>query len=236
MTTLPKTTHPYPLFRSYESSEVFRQPDRVASPPEKLFVRGALEPGLACPRIGIVGSRIACGASRKWAWALAAEAATRGIAVVSGGARGIDAEAHWGALSVGGVTWWVSGTAVDRVYPAEHGPLLRELLRCGGALLSELAPGMKSGRHFFRLRNRLIAGLSDALVVVAAGAKSGTLATIDYALKQRVKVYIPPIGSVPETIGITALRNHAQIQCLSRENLFTQLSKRGGNCIARGRS
>jgi len=236
MNEITSSIQSLPTFQLYSPSEVFEEPALLVPTVEALFVRGNLRTGLSRPRIGIVGSRRASRQALRWAADLAAQSAGRGLVVVSGGARGIDSEAHRGALSARGTTWWVSGTAVDRVYPAEHKPLLRGILEGGGALISEIPPGGKSGRHLFRLRNRLIAGLADTLVVVAAGAKSGTLSTIDYALGQGTPVFVPPLGEVPETDGITSCRKHPKISSLSRENLFTQLSKRRRNCIARGRS
>ena len=236
MNKSPNAIQILPRFQLYSPAEVCEDPTLLVPAVDAFFARGDLRPGLPRPRIGIVGSRNASQEARKWATELGAEAATRGVVVVSGGARGIDSEAHRGALRAGGITWWVSGTAVDRVYPAEHRSLLRSLLENRGALISEIPPGGKSGKYCFRLRNRLIAGLSDALVVVAAGVKSGTLSTIDYALEQGKAVFVPPLGEVPETEGIASIRKHPKIGPLSRENLFTQLSKRRGNCIARGRS
>lgn len=232
----PSVIRSLPTFTHYSASEVFEDPAVLVPVVKALFARGDLHAGLSRPRIGIVGSRRASKEALSWAATLGEQSAERGFVVVSGGARGVDSAAHHGALKAGGMTWWVSGTAVDRVYPAEHKPLLRRILERGGALVSEIPPGGESGRYLFRLRNRLIAGLSDTLVVVAAGAKSGTLATIEYALKQGTPVLVPQLGELPETEGIARIRNHPRIRPLSRENLFTQLSKRRRNCIARGRS
>ena len=236
MKCIPPSIQTLPVFPIYQAAAVFRRPGAIVPAVERLFVRGDLSFGIAQPRLGIVGSRSASVESRRWAHDLAAEAAANAVVVVSGGARGIDSESHRGAMNGGGITWWVSGTSVDRVYPAEHKGLLRELLSKNGAMLSEIPPGGRSGKHFFRLRNRLIAGLSDILVVVAAGAKSGTLSTIDYALEQGVPVFVPPEGEVPETEGVALMRRQRKIRPLSRENLFTELSKRGRNCTARERS
>lgn len=225
-----------PSFDSFDASQLLRRSSALKPPVQRLYVRGNLAEGLDRPRVGVIGSRTADPDTQNWTRSLAGQLAARGAVVVSGGARGIDGQAHWGAIDCLGVTWWVSGTAVDKVYPAEHRSLLREILAGRGALISEIGPGGRSGRYLFRLRNRLIAALVDALVVVAAGPRSGSLSTVSYALEQGCPVYVPAQGVVPETAGIAELRDHPKIIALSRENLFTELSKRGGDCIAPRRS
>ena len=107
---------------------------------------------------------------------LAADLAGRGVAVVSGLARGVDAAAHRGALAAGGVTIAVLGCGADIVYPPEHGPLLAQLA-AQGAAVSELAPGAPPRPFHFPRRNRIISGLSLAVVVVEASERSGSLIT-----------------------------------------------------------
>ena len=223
----------WPQFDSILPQDINPRLSAVKPPIRDLFIRGSLEPGLRSARIGIIGSRSASGLAATWAENAAAQLARAGWVVVSGGARGIDAAAHRGALKAAGLTWWVSGTAVDKVYPAEHRALLRRILVAGGALISEVPPGGHTGRHVFRLRNRIIAGLVDALIVVAADERSGSLSTADYALEQGTPVFVPEIGRIPETAGIHRLRSRPEIRSLSLENLSTELSKSRGNCIGR---
>jgi len=122
---------------------------------------------------------------------LGRELAAAGLVVVSGLARGIDAAAHEGALEAGGLSVAVLGSGADVVYPPEHAPLLRRLLDAG-AVVSELAPGTPPRAPHFPLRNRIISGLSRAVVVVEAAEKSGSLITARAALEQGRDVLAVP--------------------------------------------
>jgi len=130
--------------------------------------------------VAIVGARRASEAGRHIARALAEGLADLGITVVSGLARGIDAQAHRGALAAGGRTLAVLGNGIDVVYPAEHRTLASRITE-HGALLSELAPGSRPARHHFPVRNRVIAALAHAVVVVEAADRSGSLITARHA-------------------------------------------------------
>ena len=146
---------------------------QVENAPAVLYVRGEL----ACDarRVALVGARAADEAALRLARGLGEELAAAGVEVVSGGARGVDAAAHAGALWGGGTTLAVLGTGVDVPYPPEHGPLFDRIASAGGALVSEFPPGTPSTRHNFPRRNRTIAGLSHATVVVRASTNSGAL-------------------------------------------------------------
>src|SRR5262249_41019651 len=122
---------------------------------------------------------------------LAADLASRRIVVVSGLARGVDAAAHEGALSVGGPTVAVLGSGADVVYPREHAALAAAVAR-EGALISELEPGTPPRPMFFPQRNRIISGLARAVVVVEAGERSGSLITARFALEQGRDVLAVP--------------------------------------------
>ena len=143
-------------------------------PPPVLYVRGRLDPH--APRVAIVGSRRATAYGRRVATALGSDLAAIGLVVVSGGARGIDSCAHRGALAVGGPTVAVVGSGLDRPYPPENARLYAEIAD-RGAVVSEfaLAAGPLPGR--FPRRNRIVAGLSSAIVVVEAAERSGSLIT-----------------------------------------------------------
>ena len=167
--------------------------DCLPDPPPVLWVRG--DPAaLLKPTIAIVGSRAATDYARQVARRLGAELASRGVAVASGLARGVDSAAHLGALDAGGLTVAVLGCGPDRVYPAEHAGLARTIVE-HGAVVSELGPGAPPLPEHFPLRNRIISGLSLAVVVVEASEKSGSLITARCALEQGRDVMAVP-GSV----------------------------------------
>ncbi|HVL69121.1 MAG TPA: DNA-processing protein DprA [Vicinamibacterales bacterium] len=165
----------------------------IPDPPPVLWARGALD-CLTRPAVAVVGSRAATPYALQVGRRLAAELAERGIVVVSGLARGVDAAAHEGCLSGGGATVAVTGCGLDRVYPQEHTALARRI-EAKGLLLSELGPGAAPRPEHFPLRNRVISGISLAVVVVEASEKSGSLITAACALRQGRDVMAVP-GSV----------------------------------------
>lgn len=141
----------------------------------EVHVRGALtNPERS---VAIVGARAATGVAMKRAHAIARHLARHGVHVVSGGALGVDGAAHRGALDGGGGTTVVLGTGVDVLYPARHAPLFGEVLAGGGALVSMFPDGMGPRRHTFTRRNQLIAALADAVIVIEADVRSGSLST-----------------------------------------------------------
>ncbi len=158
--------------------------------PEKLYALGFPPDGT--PALALVGSRRPSAYGRRMARALAREAAARGLAVVSGLAAGIDAEAHAGALEAGGKTWAVLGSGLDRIYPEENKPLARRIVESGGCLLSEFEPGTPPLPGNFPRRNRIVAGLCWGAVVVEGRAKSGSLITARLALAQGREVFAVP--------------------------------------------
>lgn len=161
-------------------------PDRVSAmhdAPPFLFLRGAPFDAAASPRVGIVGSRAASATGREISYTLARDLALAGVTVVSGLARGIDGEAHRGALDAGGRTVAVLGTGPDIVYPAEHAPLLRRILARGGTV-TEFPPLTPPRPLHFPRRNRILAALCDVLVIVEGNERSGARSTADFALDQ----------------------------------------------------
>jgi DNA processing protein len=165
----------------------------IPDPPPVLWVRGCIEI-LARPAVAIVGSRAATPYALEVAARLGAELATRGLTVVSGLARGADGAAHKGCLSAGGSTVGVLGSGVDVIYPAEHRQLAVSICK-SGCLISDLGPGAPPLPEHFPLRNRLISGISLAVVVVEASEQSGSLITARYGLEQGRDVMAVP-GSV----------------------------------------
>jgi len=163
----------------------------VADPPLGVFVRGSLPAGHA---VAVVGARHATAYGREVAEYLGRELARAGVTVVSGMARGVDGAAHRGALAGGGATVAVWGAGPDRVYPPEHGDLAEEIA-ARGCLVTEYPPGSPPLAHHFPERNRIIAGLSEAVVVVEADERSGALITARLALEEGREVMAVP-GSV----------------------------------------
>lgn len=164
----------------------------IDDPPPVLWLRGDRS-AFRGPAVAIVGSRTGSPSALTVAERLAADLADRGVAVVSGLARGVDSAAHQGALRAGGRTLAVLGCGVDVTYPPENGALANAVIEAhGSAVVSELAPGTKPLHWFFPLRNRIISGLSRAVVVVEAGEKSGSLITARLALDQGRDVMAVP--------------------------------------------
>ncbi len=162
----------------------------VHDPPPFLYIRGTLLPEDRVA-IAIVGSRAASAYGRTMAQALARGLAERGVTVVSGLARGIDAEAHRTTLTAGGRTIAVLGSGVDVIYPSEHRGLAEEITK-SGAVVSEFSLGSKPEAMHFPYRNRVISGLTLGTVVVEATEKSGSLITARCALEQNREVFAVP--------------------------------------------
>jgi len=166
---------------------------QIPDPPSCLWVRGEAPLELLDrPSVAIVGARSCSGYGRSVARLLATEAAAAGAVVVSGMARGIDGEAHRGALAARGATVAVLGCGIDRDYPAAHGELARAIVAGGGLVVSEYEQGTEPAPWRFPARNRIIAGLARATVVVEARERSGALITADFALEDGRDVLAVP--------------------------------------------
>jgi len=164
----------------------------IHDPPATLWCRGAAPLELlARPAVAVVGARACSSYGRSVARSLSRELAAAGVVVVSGMARGVDGEAHRGALEASGSTVAVLGCGIDRDYPAAHAELARRI--CDqGLIVSEYEPGVEPAPWRFPARNRIIAGLSRAVVVVEARERSGALITVDFALEQGRDVLAVP--------------------------------------------
>ncbi|MGB9721316.1 MAG: DNA-processing protein DprA [bacterium] len=158
--------------------------------PPVIFVRGMVIPEDEVA-IGVVGTRGATVYGKAIAEDFAREFAQAGVCVVSGMARGIDTSAHWGALKNNGRTIAVLGCGVDIVYPPENRTLLNEILK-NGAVISEFNIQTPPLAQHFPKRNRIIAGLSRAIVAIEAKEKSGVMNTVEWALKQNKEIYAIP--------------------------------------------
>jgi DNA processing protein len=164
----------------------------IYDPPIVLYVKGAWAECLDQPCIGVVGSRKCSTYGQNAAMMLARDLAQRGMTVVSGFARGIDAAAHRGALEAGGRTVAVLGTGIDEVYPRDHKKLAEDVLAGGGALISQFPLGTPPVSENFPYRNRIISGLSLGIVVVEAAENSGSLITARLAIEQNREVFAVP--------------------------------------------
>jgi DNA processing protein len=164
----------------------------IHDPPAGLFVRGAAPVEvLVRPAVAIVGARACSGYGASVARSLGRELAAAGLVVVSGLARGVDGEAHRGALDAGGSTVAVLGCGIDRDYPAAHADLARRIAETG-LIVSEYAPAVEPAPWRFPARNRVVAGLAAATVVVEARERSGALITADLALEEGREVFAVP--------------------------------------------
>src|SRR5688500_5108427 len=153
-------------------------------------MRGDVD-ALRAPSVAIVGSRAASPYALEVARRLGADLARRNVTVVSGMARGVDSAAHRGALEGDGATVAVFGCGVDVIYPSEHRRLAERIIE-RGALVSEFPPGTPPLKYNFPQRNRIISGLSLAVVIVEAAEGSGSLITADFALEQGRTVLAVP--------------------------------------------
>lgn len=179
----------------------------IHDPPPRLFWRGDASPELLDrPAVAIVGARACSSYGRSVARSLGRDLAAAGLVVVSGLARGIDGEAHRGALDGGGATVAVLGCGIDRDYPAAHGELARRICSAGGLVVSEYEAGIEPAPWRFPARNRIIAGLCRATVVIEARERSGALITADFALEEGREVLAVP-GEITSSLsaGVNAL-------------------------------
>jgi DNA processing protein len=174
---------------------------QIVDPPLGLFARGSPEPRiLDAPAVAIVGARACSTYGAQVARTLGRELAAAGLVVVSGLARGIDGEAHRGALEAGGMTVAVLGCGIDRDYPAAHADLARRI-RASGLIVSEYGPGVDPAPWRFPARNRIVAGLTAATIVVEARERSGALITADLALEEGREVFAVP-GEITSALSV----------------------------------
>lgn len=165
--------------------------DTIDKSPEKLYFIGKL-PENRRPTVAIVGSRRPTSYGKEVTYRIANDLANRGIIIVSGMALGVDAIAHRAALDAGGTTLAVVANSVDIIYPANHKQLATDIIKSGGAIISEYEPATEARDFQFLERNRIVSGLSDAVIVTEAAARSGTLSTVMHALNQGREVFVVP--------------------------------------------
>ena len=195
--------------------------------PKQLFYvgnRDILGKGVA---VAIVGTRKPTAYGRDVTTKLAEGLARRGVTIVSGLALGVDGLAHQGALTVGGATLAVLGNGLDTIYPSSHRQLAEAIIRSNGTLVSEYAPGTPSLPHQFLARNRIVSGLSSAVIVTEAAAKSGTMNTVMHALAQGRDVYaVPGNISSPMSAGCNKLIEQGATPIVDIEAFIEQIAPR----------
>lgn len=207
---------------SYRAPGYPAQLRRLHDPPIVLWAQGPLP--IATPRsVAIVGTRSATQAGRQLAYRISADLASRGIRVVSGLARGIDSEAHRGALAAGGETTAVLGSGLKFEYPRLNRQLYADL-RSRGLILTEFEPTLRPEAHHFPQRNRIVAALCDAVLVVQAGERSGARITATHALDIGVNVLACP-GPVdlPASKGCHTLLKEGAGLVTSAKDVFEAL-------------
>ena len=164
----------------------------IFDPPITLYVKGAWTECLDQASVAMVGSRRCSTYGQNAAGMLARDLAERGVTIISGLARGIDAASHRGALEAGGRTVAVMGTGLDQVYPRDHRRLAEEILERGGAIISEFPLETPPAPQNFPYRNRVISGLSLGVLIVEAAENSGSLITARLAMEQNREVWAVP--------------------------------------------
>ena len=194
----------------------------IEQPPPVLYIRGEYLPDDLFA-VAIVGTRRVTSYGRQITEELASYLAGHGITVISGLARGVDAIAHQTALKAGGRTIGVLGSGVDKIYPPEHRQMAEQMMR-NGAIVSDYAPGTPPDASNFPPRNRIISGLSLAIVVIEAGETSGALITAEFAAEQGREVFAVP-GSIlaPQSKGTNKLIQQGALPLLSVNDLMQAL-------------
>lgn len=168
---------------------------QIYQPPKELFVMGEIKDLFNKPTLAVVGSRKASPYGRLVTEKLVKAVASRGVAIVSGLAIGIDSIAHQAAIDSGGQTIAVLPCGLDEVYPRSHLSLAKSIIKSGGLVISEYPPHTQAFKQHFIARNRLIAGLSDAILLTEAAIKSGSLHTANFGLEAGKDIFAVP-GSI----------------------------------------
>lgn len=177
----------------------------IAKPPKTLDIIGSLS-DTRVTSVAIVGTRKPTPYGKEIGYKFAYELAKKGVVVIRGLALGIDAIAHRGALDAGGTTIAVLANGLPHIYPASHKALAQQIVAKGGAIMSEYEQETDARSHQFLERNRIVSGLSDAIIIIEAAARSGTLNTAAHALEQGKEIFVVP-GNItsPLSAGCNSL-------------------------------
>ncbi len=193
----------------------------IPEPPAVLYCLGKLPKSGTRPFVGVVGARRADAYGERMAYKLSFELAAAGAVVVSGLAEGIDGIAAAAAIDAGTPTVAVLGCGIDRIYPKHHTRLFSEVAEFG-AIVTEYAPGTPPNAWNFPARNRIISALSEAVLVVEAGEKSGSLITARYALLQGKSLFaVPGDADSPRSLGCNMLLRAGAMIALSAEDILS---------------
>lgn len=208
----------------------------VDPPPKQLFYRGAPLKGLLSTRcVAIVGSRAVSPYGQQVTRQFATQLAERGITIISGLAYGVDSIAHEAALEAGGKTIAVLPGSVDTIYPRQHEQLAQRILAQGGALISEYPPGTSVMKHHFIERNRLIAGLADAVLIPEAALKSGSIHTANFAIDQGKDVLaVPGPITSPTSVGANNLIKKGAVPITGVDDLLDTLNLEQAERVVQG--
>lgn len=192
----------------------------LADSPKKLYYLGTL-PQQRKPTVAIVGTRKPTKYGTEVTQRLAYDLAKRGVIIVSGMALGVDGLAHRAALEAGGTTIAVLGNGLDAFYPSSHEQLGKNIIKSGGAIISEYEPDVPAYPANFLARNRIVSGLSDAIIITEAAKRSGTLNTAGHALEQGRDIFVVP-GNItsPLSAGCNALLRQGAIPVTSAQDVL----------------
>lgn len=198
----------------------------IAKKPQKLHYIGAL-PESRLPSLAIVGTRKPTSYGKEVTHRFAYELAKQGVVIVSGLALGVDAIAHRAALEARGTTLAILGNGLPTIQPATNRQLAKDIVENGGAIISEYEQDTPALSHHFLERNRLVSGLSDAVLITEAAARSGTLNTASHALEQGKDVFVIP-GNItsPMSLGCNQLIKQGAIVVTSPDDILEVLAPR----------
>ena len=206
---------------SFEDDSYPKKLRNIYDPPFFLFCKGDLAL-LDDNSIAIIGTRMPSNYGKIVTERFAKELSVAGIVIISGLAYGVDSISHRQCFLSGGKTIAVLGGGFDKIYPSEHSDLAREISE-KGLLITEFSPSFVATKYSFPLRNRIVAGLSDGVLITEAGSKSGTIITKDFALDNGIKVYAVP-GNItsPKSEGTNYIIAYSQGQCVLSPNDILQ--------------
>ena len=190
---------------SPDESKYLQRLDEIAKTPKRLHYIGAL-PESPVTTVAVIGTRRPTAYGKEVTHRLSYDLSKHGVLIVSGLALGVDAIAHAAALEAGGPTIAVLGNGLPKIQPATNRELAEKITRGGGAIMSEYDPNEEARPHYFLERNRIVAGLADAVIITEAATRSGTLNTAAHALEQGKEIFVVP-GNItsPLSAGCNAL-------------------------------